>query len=281
MHDTAVRSAPMLELEDEEGKGTTLASPLLVSSPVETHVQQTLNPDGSLHVKSSTITSHANANGYRDVKVEHFQIPAGAAAERVLQLGGSGGLPSTEYLSNVEYRILVPGHDITPAAGDDIDNASTYSFTPNQDDASLFTSASTIYTDDRHGWRRRHRTRSRISRQTLALAVGIVLSLAMIIGVSLRGDGRHFSQRDTADEGRKRNEKSDEEGRVVPAVVPDAEPWQPDDGSHRKENSPAAASPVDNSTVIVPSENSSDAGPVDNSTNSTVLPDVMTDFFVA
>lgn len=177
----------ILELEEEDE----MSSPLLLrgggdehhpplSSPLlmmpEMIIEQTLQPDGSITIKASTISPHPN--GYRDVKIEHYSIPA-SKAESVDTSPGSPP-PSAEYLTRVEYRVLSPGLELGPP---DDDASTVYTApTPHNDCASV---AST-YT--------RKRRRQKRSYRTLLLITGVVLFLAVIIGVAVTRDYSRYHQ---------------------------------------------------------------------------------------
>jgi len=77
------------------------------AADVDRRVARTNEPDGSLSVDVSTTTTSL-PDGYREVVVEHFRIPAGqVAAERASM--DDGRSPGNAYLARVEVRTYPPG----------------------------------------------------------------------------------------------------------------------------------------------------------------------------
>ena len=94
---------------------TAVATPVgAPSHPIENNattaggkIERTSKADGSLSVKITTTTTQPN-NGYREVKIEHFNIPANMAGSVNMQLN-AGDAPSNLYIAKMEQQILPPG----------------------------------------------------------------------------------------------------------------------------------------------------------------------------
>jgi len=95
---------------------TAFATPAVatpVGRPIENNsttaggkIERTSNADGSLHVKITTTTTQPN--GYREVKIEYFRIPANMAGSVNMQLN-AGDAPSNLYMTKMEQQTLPPG----------------------------------------------------------------------------------------------------------------------------------------------------------------------------
>mmetsp|Transcript_34906 Transcript_34906/g.83455 ORF Transcript_34906/g.83455 Transcript_34906/m.83455 type:complete len:256 (-) Transcript_34906:536-1303(-) len=231
----------LLELEDGS-----MASPLLVSSPIETQVESTLNPDGSFSIKASTCTSHTNANGYRDVKVEHYHVPSHAAKDLMSR---QSGVPDRSYLSRVEYKILQPGHDLDPP---DDDVSTVYSYTPVMDDGGSVYTTSTVHTSNRRSRRYRSRTSRRISPLGI-VAIGAMLLIAILIGAAIMSDDSNRIESSSSSEGDEGKDGADDKGSAAVDPVPDTKPAQPDGGEEgggkAEEQDDEEIIPYDNSTT--------------------------------
>mmetsp|Transcript_24133 Transcript_24133/g.52071 ORF Transcript_24133/g.52071 Transcript_24133/m.52071 type:complete len:363 (+) Transcript_24133:148-1236(+) len=70
------------------------------------NIERTTNSDGSLSVKITTTTPQPN--GYREVKMEYFHIPADVATAVNISLD-NGDPPSSLYMTKMEQQILPPG----------------------------------------------------------------------------------------------------------------------------------------------------------------------------
>ena len=197
----------MLELEEDEstlypvvclkGDGSTaatdessLSTPLLLSSSSlsspEIIIEQTLRADGSIAIKASTVTPHPN--GYQDVKIEHFVVPA-SEAESVAAPGMPP--PSADYLTRVEYRVLSPGLELEPPE-DDCSTVYTAPLMPNKGDGC---SVSTAQRHNKHSSsssrRKRHSNRCSF---TLLLVSCVFILFVALFGVAMVRD----FQQDTA-----------------------------------------------------------------------------------
>ena len=237
------RSKPLLELEDGS-----MTSPLLLSSPIETQVESTLNPDGSLSVKASTCTSHTNANGYRDVKVEHYHVPSHAAKDLMSR---QSGVPDRSFLSRVEYKILQPGHDLDPP---DDDVSTVYSYTPVMDDGGSVYTTSTVHTSNRRSRRYRSRTSRRLSPLGI-IAIGAMLLLAILIGAAIMSDDSNHIESSSSSEGGEGKDGAEDKGSAAVDPVPDTKPAQPDggeeeEGGKAEERDDEEVIPADNSTAV-------------------------------
>jgi len=109
---------------------TSITSPLLptaVATPVPAvaatatssggDIERTTNTDGSLSIK--IITKTPQPNGYREIKIEYFTVPAGMASAVSISLD-NGEPPSSLYMTKMEQQILPPDTEsvisVPPAA---------------------------------------------------------------------------------------------------------------------------------------------------------------------
>jgi len=137
----------------------------------QTVIEQTIQPDGSIIIKASTMTPHIN--GYLDVKIDHYLIPASRVAS--VDTAPGAPQPSGEYLTRVEYRVLSPGLELEPP---DDDASTVYTASAPHGDASSIVSSYT---------RRKSRKR-RNSHRTLLLISGVCVFFIVIIGVAVVRD---------------------------------------------------------------------------------------------
>lgn len=194
----------ILELEEEDDKS--LSSPLLLrgggdgldggiaaaeqppsSSDMEnssllvpeTIIEQTVQPDGSISIKASTISPHPN--GFRDVKIEHYAVPSFEAASIDTSLGSPP--PGSEYLTRVEYHVLSPGFELEqPADDDDASTVYTVPVAQHGDGASVASTGT---------YRRRKRRRKR-NYWTLILISVVAIFFIVIVGVAVTRDYTHY-----------------------------------------------------------------------------------------
>jgi len=71
------------------------------------NIERTTNADGSLTVKA-TATS-CRSNGYRDVTIEYFYVPANMAGTVIMSMNSTGEPPSSLYLTKMEQQVFPPG----------------------------------------------------------------------------------------------------------------------------------------------------------------------------
>ena len=181
----------------------------------QTTIDQSTQSDGSIAVKASTVTTHTN--GYRDVKIEHFHIPACQAAVEVSKrLRDDTTPPSSSYRTRVEYRV-------EPPEDDDVSTVYTY-FSPT-DNASVASSP-----------RRKKlgKRKSRIS-PVMMVVVGVALFFVAIVGVALvRDDSQGVESPDSS---------SNTDNNIVPAD--DASDVVPVDDATAGNGTSAAADVID------------------------------------
>lgn len=207
-HEMAVGGGSYLEWEDEDESG--FCSPLRLrgggvgygyedvqpqqldvhasaSLLPQTVVEQTPQYDGSLAVKASTTTPCPN--GYRDVKIEHFLIPASAVGSVDTSPGSPP--PPQEYLSRVEYQVLSPDMELDPP-DDDVSTVYTAPAPVHRssggaggaDDSSV----ATYNTSNRTRKRRRSRGRNLCSHKVFFLVSIALVFTAIVIGVAFVRD---------------------------------------------------------------------------------------------
>mmetsp|Transcript_42188 Transcript_42188/g.77115 ORF Transcript_42188/g.77115 Transcript_42188/m.77115 type:complete len:352 (+) Transcript_42188:248-1303(+) len=92
---------------------TAVATPVSTAPPPSTatnssgaNIERSTNSDGSLSVKITTTTPQPN--GYREVKIEYFTIPANMASNVTMALD-AGESPSNLYMTKMEQQVLPPG----------------------------------------------------------------------------------------------------------------------------------------------------------------------------
>eukprot|EP00986_Skeletonema_menzelii_P020432 scaffold31166_cov188-Skeletonema_menzelii.AAC.2 len=71
------------------------------------NIERTTNADGSLVVKVTTTSRQPN--GYRDVTIEYFYVPASMAGTVIMSMDATGEPPSSLYLTKMEQQVLPPG----------------------------------------------------------------------------------------------------------------------------------------------------------------------------
>lgn len=71
------------------------------------NIERTTNADGSLAVKVTTTSRQPN--GYRDVTIEYFYVPATMAGTVIMSMDSTGEPPSSLYLTKMEQQVLPPG----------------------------------------------------------------------------------------------------------------------------------------------------------------------------
>jgi hypothetical protein len=98
----------------------------------ETVIERNPLPDGSIAIKASTTTPRWN--GHRDVKVEHFVVPASNAASVRYYSHTGSPVPIPYYLTRVEYHVVPPDSELEdpprPSRAydcDDVDDEDMYS----------------------------------------------------------------------------------------------------------------------------------------------------------
>ena len=70
-------------------------------------IERTTNADGSLAVKVTTTS--LQSNGYRDVTIEYFYVPASMAGTVIMSMDATGEPPSSLYMTKMEQQVLPPG----------------------------------------------------------------------------------------------------------------------------------------------------------------------------
>ena len=84
------------------------------------NIERTTNSDGSLMVKVTTTAPQTN--GYREVTIEYFYVPANMAGTVIMAMDATGEPPSSLYMTKMEQQVLPPGtpevvsHAPTPVA---------------------------------------------------------------------------------------------------------------------------------------------------------------------
>ncbi len=71
------------------------------------NIERTTNADGSLVVKATTTSRQPN--GYRDVTIEYFYVPANMASTVIMSMDSTGEPPSSLYMTKMEQQVLPPG----------------------------------------------------------------------------------------------------------------------------------------------------------------------------
>lgn len=71
------------------------------------NIERVTNADGSLTVKATTTSRQPN--GYRDVTIEYFYVPANMASTVIMSMDSTGDPPSSLYLTKMEQQVLPPG----------------------------------------------------------------------------------------------------------------------------------------------------------------------------
>mmetsp|Transcript_2665 Transcript_2665/g.3805 ORF Transcript_2665/g.3805 Transcript_2665/m.3805 type:complete len:412 (-) Transcript_2665:193-1428(-) len=71
------------------------------------NIERTTNADGSLVVKATTTTRQPN--GYRNVTIEYFYVPANMVGTVIMSMDATGEPPSSLYMTKMEQQVLPPG----------------------------------------------------------------------------------------------------------------------------------------------------------------------------
>ena len=72
------------------------------------NIERTTNSDGSLMVKVTTTAPQTN--GYREVTIEYFYVPANMAGTVIMAMDATGEPPSSLYMTKMEQQVLPPGN---------------------------------------------------------------------------------------------------------------------------------------------------------------------------
>eukprot|EP00985_Skeletonema_marinoi_P011541 scaffold5490_cov148-Skeletonema_marinoi.AAC.1 len=89
------------------------APPMATAVPVTAfnnpnkNIERTTNADGSIAIKATTTSRRPN--GYRDVTIEYFYVPANMADTVIMSMDSTGEPPSSLYLTKMEQQVLPPG----------------------------------------------------------------------------------------------------------------------------------------------------------------------------
>ncbi|KAL7533962.1 hypothetical protein ACHAXR_005551 [Thalassiosira sp. AJA248-18] len=183
----------------------------------QTIIEQTLQPDGSIAIKASTMTPHPN--GYRDVKIEHFIVPA-SDAETIVAVAPGSPPPSADYLTRVEYRVLSPGLELEPSPhydDDDDDTSTVYTIHTSNTTAPLLGGSDNASVTTQ---RQKRRGRRRRSFRSLILFTSVFIFFIVVIGFALVRD---YGQR--VDESSDVSPPSPDDGGEQPHVSPGNEVW--------------------------------------------------------
>jgi len=70
-------------------------------------IERVTNADGSLTVKATTTSRQSN--GYMDVTIEYFYVPANMAGAVSMSMDSTGEPPSSLYMTKMEQQVLPPG----------------------------------------------------------------------------------------------------------------------------------------------------------------------------
>src|SRR5210317_2318887 len=96
------------------GDGVPSAPPIATAVPATAtfnepnkNIERTTNADGSLSVTVTTTT--IQPNGYRNVTIEYFYIPASMAGTVAMSIDSTGDPPSSLYMTKMEEQVLPPG----------------------------------------------------------------------------------------------------------------------------------------------------------------------------
>eukprot|EP00985_Skeletonema_marinoi_P011543 scaffold5490_cov148-Skeletonema_marinoi.AAC.3 len=106
-------SAPPIATEVPAGGDDPLAAPMATAVPVTAfnnpnkNIERTTNADGSIAIKATTTSRRPN--GYRDVTIEYFYVPANMAGTVIMSMDSTGEPPSSLYLTKMEQQVLPPG----------------------------------------------------------------------------------------------------------------------------------------------------------------------------
>jgi len=105
-------SAPPIATAVPAG-GDSSAAPMATAVPVTAFInpikkiERTTNADGSIAIKATTTSRQSN--GYRDVTIEYFYVPANMADTVIMSMDSTGEPPSSLYLTKMEQQVLPPG----------------------------------------------------------------------------------------------------------------------------------------------------------------------------
>mmetsp|Transcript_20192 Transcript_20192/g.30736 ORF Transcript_20192/g.30736 Transcript_20192/m.30736 type:complete len:388 (+) Transcript_20192:16-1179(+) len=106
-------SAPPIATAVPAGGDDPSAAPMATAVPVTAsnnpskNIERTTNVDGSIAVKATTTSRRPN--GYRDVTIEYFYVPANMAGTVIMSMDSTGEPPSSLYLTKMEQQVLPPG----------------------------------------------------------------------------------------------------------------------------------------------------------------------------
>ncbi|KAL7522973.1 hypothetical protein ACHAWX_007721 [Stephanocyclus meneghinianus] len=110
-----VTAIPIVSATSVPDSSTILeVSPTLTSScPDGTDIERTMNSDGSLSVKITIIATQGD--GYHDIRIEHYMIPAPVANSVMQSLDITGMAPSSVYMTKIEDHHLPPEVNVAEA----------------------------------------------------------------------------------------------------------------------------------------------------------------------
>mmetsp|Transcript_20194 Transcript_20194/g.30739 ORF Transcript_20194/g.30739 Transcript_20194/m.30739 type:complete len:153 (+) Transcript_20194:16-474(+) len=104
-------SAPPIATAVPAGGDDPSAAPMATAVPVTAsnnpskNIERTTNVDGSIAVKATTTSRRPN--GYRDVTIEYFYVPANMAGTVMVMMSmdSTGEPPSSLYLTKMEQQV--------------------------------------------------------------------------------------------------------------------------------------------------------------------------------